>query len=68
MDDESIISPAMAVWIFSVGTGAIGVLANYILAQRTEGARGVDLRLLLLAVVVSSALNILFSAMLPVKE
>lgn len=68
MTETHTISPAMAVMIFTMGTGILGGLANMILATRIEKTEGVDPKLLLAAVGTASLLNIILAFKLPYKE
>lgn len=67
-EEAGLISPSAAVLIFSMGTGALGAVANMVIASRVEEKKGMDLWLLVFAVIAASALNIFFAAMLPVID
>lgn len=65
----SYVSPAVASIIFSIGTGALGGVATMILAKRIEKSVGVSIPIILMAVAISSALNVAFALTIPcVKE
>ena len=68
MTEESYVSPALASIIFSLGTSAIGGVASVILAKRIEKSFGVNLGILLIAVGVASAINLIMAFKLPYKE
>lgn len=66
IEEAGLISPSAAVLIFSMGTGALGAVANIVLASRLEEKKGMDIWMLVFAVIAASALNIFFASMLPV--
>ena len=68
MPPSAYVSPAFATIIFSLGTGALGGIASMVLAKRIERTEGVNIGILLLAVAISSALNIGFALTLPYLE
>lgn len=67
-ETSSYVSPAVASIIFSLGTGMLGGVASIILAKRIERTEGVSLPILLAAVGIASALNVIFALNIPYKE